>query len=329
MAKIIELPPIKESTQDYDKMEKRIIDLFRKMLYAPLMRALSVSSNKIKNAKSNLYEALSSGKVTYSDGAFRGEFNASLSKELRAMGAKWDSRISAFKIVETEMPYDVRINILTSQSNYAAHMALIDQKLAAIAPEEFASILKTADLFDSALFKIETQFQKNVSKITVSPQLTKEQRAKIADEWQNNMDLWIKDFTEKQIKDLRQTVFDSTLSGNRRESLVKGIQKSYGVTERKAKFLAKQETSLMMAKFKESRYTAAGVDEYRWYCVKMPHDKSPDQHTPGNVRYAHGILEGQIFRWDTPPVTDEKGKRNNPGQDYNCRCFGRPLLRVQ
>lgn len=329
--KIIELKPIKESTAEYEKIEQRIKKAFQRLIYAPLLRQLGLTSQrKILNAKDVLADALRAGRITYSDAAFRGQFSASISKKLRALGAKWDRKIGAYRLPEKDLPADLRQTISASQGFFAQKMAAIDKKLEQILPEHVAKEIKIIDLFDQVLWKVETEFQKSVENITVAPKLAASERLKIAEEWQNNMDLWIKNFTEEQIKELRQTVHQAIFAGNRYESLIKGIETNYGVSKRKAKFLARQETNLLMAKFKETRYTAAGVNEYRWGCVKMPHDTSPDprKHVLGNVRYYHGVLEGQTFRWDDPPVTNKNPeRRNNPGQDYNCRCFARPIVK--
>jgi SPP1 gp7 family putative phage head morphogenesis protein len=332
------LRPIKDDPALFDKIEKRIKEVFRGEIYLPLLKEFKISKRiadrlKIKNASDmRLIEALADGLITYSEGAFRGQFDARTSKELRKIGAKWDRKTSTYRLAETELPSDVRYAISATEVAFRDKLKKIDDKLAKILPEEIAEKIKTADIFDQTLWKADQDFQKTLANITVPPQLTKERRAKIADEWQNNMDLWIKNFTEKEIKELRKTVMDSIFAGNRYESLVKGIQSSYNVTTRKAKFLARQETNLLLAKFKESRYTDAGVHEYIWGCVHMPKDKSPKEHVPGNVRYMHGLLEGKKFRWDDPPITTNPGepvRRNNPGQDYNCRCFARPIVRFK
>lgn len=327
--KIIELKPIKENLSDYDKIEKVIKKAFIDVLYKPLLKELGIQSVKIKNAStSDLEEALREGRVTYSEGAFRGKFNSSISKELKALGAIWDRKTSSFKIKEEALSREVQQVVRASEVYFAQRLEAIDERLSQILPAKISEQVKVAQMFDRTLWKVEKDFQKSVENIIVSPELTTAQRAKIADEWQTNMDLWIRDFSEEHIQELRKTVQDAAFAGNRYESLVKGIQTSYDVSANKAKFLARQETSLLMAKFKEARYTSAGVDEYRWGCVKMPHDASPKKHTPGNVRYYHGILEGQIFKWSDPPVTNKSPeRRNNPGQDYNCRCFPRPIVK--
>lgn len=332
-ARVKILRPIKDDPFLYDKIEKRVKDVFKDQIYLPLLKEFKVSSTqKLLNSKQDLVDAMKEGHVTYSEGAFRGKFNASISKELREMGAVWDRKTASYQIKQSAIPTDIRYAISTTEVFFKEKLAKIDRKLEQILPEQIAGQIKTADIFDQTLWKADQDFQKTLSNITVAPQLTDERRAKIADEWQNNMDLWIKNFTEKEIVELRKVVQDSIFAGNRYESLVKGIQSSYNVTARKAKFLARQETNLLLAKFKETRYTDAGVNEYIWGCVHMPKDKTPKQHTPGNVRYSHGILEGKMFRWSSPPVTTAPGepeRRNNPGQDYNCRCFARPVIRFK
>lgn len=332
MEKVKVLRPIKDDPYLFEKIEKRIKAVFRERLYFPLLRELQIKKEKVVNSKKGLVEAMKEGRVTYSQGSFRGSFNSSISKELRSIGAIWDSKTSSFKIPLSKIPNDILFAISSSEVFFKEKITKIVRRLAHILPAEISDHVKTADIFDQTLWKADKDFKETLKGITVAPELTDDQRAKIAGEWQNNMNLWIKDFTEKEIVDLRTKIQDSILSGNRYESLVQTIKSSYGVTSRKAKFLARQETNLLLAKFKESRYTDAGVNEYIWGCVHMPKDKSPSQHTPGNVRYSHGVLEGKIFRWNNPPVTTAPGepeRRNNPGQDYNCRCFARPVVRFK
>lgn len=60
---------------------------------------------------------------------------------------------------------------------------------------------------------------------------------------------------------------------------------------------------------------AAGTDRYVWVT-------SMDER----VRETHAILEGGVFSYSDPPVTNDNGDVNNPGEDYNCRCVDRPVF---
>lgn len=325
--RVKELRPIKETTEDFDEAEKRIKEKFKKELYYPLLKMLKEPRRILENSSNALADALRSGRVVYSSGQFTGSFNASISKALKDLGATWDRKNQSWRIKSSSLPYDVAHEVSASEFRFSEKIAAIDRKLAQILPAEIAGSVKLDDLFDRTLWKTDKEIKSTLQGIIVPAQLTKERRKKIVDEWQNNMQLYIKDFAHKQIKKLRKNLQKSVFAGNRFESAVSTLQKSYDVTATKAKFLARQETSLLMTKFKESRYVDSGVKEYRWGCVHRPKDKSPSQHIPGNVRYFHGLLDGTIQRWDKPPVVDEKGNRKNPGEDYNCRCFARPIVR--
>ena len=330
----IELKPILEDKKYQDLIEKRILKLFIDELYNPILIIINKQSDILKNSNSTiLHRALESGKIYYSNGNFYGSFNSYISKELQLIGAKWNSEKNSYKLEESKIPFDVMSSIYLSKANFDEKLKKIDKKLEEISSEQIAEKLNISSIFDRVIFKMEDDFKKSVKNITVTAQLNDAQRKQIADEWQNNMRLYIKNFTEEQIKDLRQKVNDNVFSGVRRENLIKSFQESYGATYNKAKFWAHQETNLLMAKFKEVKYVDAGVPEYKWACVHMPHQKSPNAiYKPGEVRYSHGILEGKIFSWNDPPVTtapEQPQRRNNPGQDYNCRCFAIPIVRFK
>lgn len=331
--KTIELQPVREVPSDYDAIEVEIKRRFREEIYNPILRELG--AQKFENARDDLLRALQAGRVQFHRGVFSmkgNRFSADISRELKNLGATFDRSTSTWRLLSAPLPLDVRNAISASKVRFQEKIAKIDERLAQISPAEFAGKIKLSKHFDTALWKTEKKFRDTVKNIIVAPKLTKEQAKIISDDYETNLQLDIKTFTEKEILELRQKIKKSVFAGNRYESAVRTIEKSYGVTERKAKFLARQETSLLMTKYKQTRYEDAGVNEYKWGCVHRAHDQNPKKHTPGNVRYSHGLLENKIFAWNNPPITSNPGepaRRNNPGQDYNCRCFARPIVRVR
>jgi SPP1 gp7 family putative phage head morphogenesis protein len=321
---VIALQPIKETTEDYEAIEKAIRDLFKKEIYLPLLREFvqgrpEAHRRLLRNAKlPGLQDAIQSGQITFSQGTFSGKFNSQISRELRKLGATFDRHDSTYKIRKADLPMDVRHAISSSEYKFKDKLDRIEERLSKIVPAELASKLKTEHLFDRALGRVEKDFNSSVKKIGIKVHLSDFERKKIASQWGENMQLWVKDFTEKEIKELRSNVAETLFSGNRYGSAVKTIQDSYGVTERKAKFLARQETSLLMAAFKQTRYQANGVDYYKWQCV------AGSKLHP--VRPAHLALKDKVYSWDDPPIVDASGARKNPQQDYNCRCFPKPLV---
>jgi SPP1 gp7 family putative phage head morphogenesis protein len=316
-----ELPPIREEKSDFERIEARIREAFKKLLYAPLLAELGYSRKTLLNTLDDLYKAISQGRITFSRGAFRGRFDAQSSKELKRLGAKWDPKTSTFKLPTSEQPPELRSAISTGEVRFNERIARIDKRLSKLNVEEISGSIKTQDLFLSTLEKTDRKLQKSLPVKTQPLSLPERDREKIAEEWQENLDLWINNFAEAEIKALRKNILKSVVAGDRYEAIAKTLQRSYGVTANKAKFLARQETGLLMAKFKEVRYTSLGINEYKWKTVVG---------TPNHpVRETHKKLDGKIFRWDAPPITSEDGRRNNPGQDYNCRCTAIPIVRFK
>lgn len=330
--KAVELTPLKDNDEDYEALEKIIRRLWREEIYLPIVRMLGESPRVLENAKpQGLLQAIIGGRIQFFRGTFSGRFSALISKELKSLGAEWDRRTRTWKLPQSFLPIDVRNAIAASEHRFQQQVERIDTHLAKLLPEEIADRLKISERLDSTLWKVDRDFRGSLRALTIAPTLTKEQRKQIADEWQNNLKLPIKDWTQKEVEKLRGQIQESVFAGNRNTKIVKIIQGSHESSIKKAKFLARQETRLLLTKFKQTRYEAAGVQEYRWGISNNA--IAPSRNSPwvrGQVRHDHGVLAGKIFRWDNPPITDTKtGARNNPGQDYNCRCYAIPIVKFK
>lgn len=322
--KKVQLTPVKEHPAEYDAIELKIRAFFKREIYIPLLREFGVPSKILQNSSDKLRQAIASGRIQYSKGSFSGRFNATISKELQALGAQWDKKTGKFKISQSSLPIGIRSDIAASAVRFDNLLARIDKQLREIVPEEITDKLKVADLFSSTLYRVDKKLNQTMKAISVPPVLTEDRLKKMSDEYQLDMDRWINDFLVEEIAKLRKSMQASVFTGNRYETAVATIQKSYGVSVNKAKFLARQETNLATAKFKQIRYQDAGVEEYKWGCIA-----GSALHP---VRPWHKKLEGKIFRFDNPPITTEPGtpvRRNNPSQDYNCRCFAIPIVKFK
>jgi SPP1 gp7 family putative phage head morphogenesis protein len=317
--RVVELKPIREEPSDYDEIEKVILYLLRSEIYYPLLPLMGSNSAVLKNSFSDLLEAITYGKIAFSNGKFTGKFNSAISRELRKIGAKWDRGHGWYSIPRSKLPIEVKNAISMSEVRFAEKLSKIDAAIAKISPAEIADKLKIESLFDKTIWKVERKFQASVRGITIAPKLTEQAASRVAAEYTNNLQLYIKDFVEKETIELRQQIALRVAKGQRYEGIARSIQDSYGVSQNKAKFLARQETSLLMTKYKQVRYQESGVNEYKWKCVAG----SPNHP----VRPMHKMHDGKIYRWDKPPVINSNGDRRNPGQDYNCRCVAIPIVR--
>lgn len=315
---MIKLKPVRHSPKEVEQVEKEIFDAFVKKIYLPLIATIGFKKKIFKNSRSDLIEAIQSGQIVYSNGKFSGQFNSTLSRGLQELGAKWDRKHGSWTIPLPKLPIDIKNAISLSEAKFVEKINQLNKKLKEFDAEKFAEEIDVSKIFDTALFKVDRNISEAVRKITVQPEISPRAREAIAREYNNNLKKYIKNFTVEEIQKLRSKVNDSVYAGNRYETLIKSIQESYGVSQNKAKFLARQETNLMTAKFREERYKDAGVDQYEWRCVVG----SPNHP----VRPLHKIHDGKIYSWDKPPIVDEKGNRKHPGEDYNCRCIAIPVV---
>lgn len=328
---IIELKPVRETTSDYDAIEKEIRDVLRKKIYLPIMRLLT-GKDEVKTILANsrdydgstgyLTRALRQGYVSFSRGVFSGRLSAKVSKQLRDLGAVWDAKTKTYRILKSELPPEVLDAAELGTGAYLRRLAKVEEQLRKILPAEVAESVKLADMFDQTIFKVDGAITDSFGVLAINPPLSAKARRIVAEEWEENARLYIRNFTKSETAKLRTMIRANALKGVRFEHSIAAIQKSYGVTERKAKFLAKQETSLLMSKFKKARYTEAGSNEYKWRCVAGS-PKHP-------VRPSHKKLDGSVQRWDSPPITTAPSqpiRRCHPGEDFECRCTAIPIVR--
>lgn len=309
----------------YEGMDEQIEKIFFDIIFrstAEVIRDFTAQlkrTNEITNASTEpLRQALRSGRVQYYDGVFSGQFNAAISLSLRSIGASFDKSSRVYRINPGGTPNWVKSEATIYQSK---------------AKEAHQLVLKGLDFTEDALdqmvdkYKVdadETVGEANdwwrtaAKKLEVSPELGPGARKRLADDYSTNMKLWIKKFSQDEIQKLRQTVEKNAQEGYRFDTLIDRIQSRYDVSQRKAKFLARQETSLFMSKFRQQRFTEAGYQSYTW-------STSNDER----VRHDHRHLNGKVFSYNHPPVVDRAtGRTGNPGEDFNCRCVAIPKLDV-
>lgn len=270
-----------------------------------------------------LRAALKDGRLWYADGQFYGTFTAEIARELRRLGATFDATAKAFRFPADRLPYDLRDAVFASVERAED----LHKRVTSFLEEagRNAQIAATGIEVDVALSRIrgdlwrqleETIPIKALDLVEVSADVTPSVRDLIDREFKNDLDLSIKNFLSTELPELREQVEANAFAGYRADRLGKIIEARYGVAKRKAAFLAEQETSLLVSKFREARYREIGSEEYVW----------SDSHD-GRVRHDHHELNGKRFFWSSPPITNRKtGARNNPGEDFRCRCVALPVL---
>lgn len=113
-------------------------------------------------------------------------------------------------------------------------------------------------------------------------------------------------------------VYRNVQAGNRFEAIIDDI-KAYGVTKKRADFIARDQTAKVVSTISRIKQQGAGFRYFKWDTshderVREEHKRVAEARTP------YGI---GVYRWDDLPTIH--GERMAPGMDYRCRCVALPL----
>jgi SPP1 gp7 family putative phage head morphogenesis protein len=122
---------------------------------------------------------------------------------------------------------------------------------------------------------------------------------------------------DRQLERIRNILSEAETAGSRVETIARRLEEQLDVSESRAMLIARDQVMKINAQVNEKRFTAAGISEYIWTTVG-------DER----VRPMHQELDGTRHSFDDPPVTNEDGDENNPGEDYQCRCQAFPIVPV-
>lgn len=122
----------------------------------------------------------------------------------------------------------------------------------------------------------------------------------------------IKTIPEEYFKKLETIVYSGTTQKSSATSMLKQIQNVGGVTENRAKLIARDQTSKLNSAITQQRQLNLGITEYVWIT-------SGDER----VRESHRSKNGKTFKWSEPPADT-----GHPGNDIQCRCIAQPIINI-
>jgi SPP1 gp7 family putative phage head morphogenesis protein len=313
------LKPQKNQPKYYEPIEKELAAIFYEILFKPTIDIIKRYTDQriLLNARIDKLEAaIKAGTIQYADGVFSGKFNAGTSKELRDIGAKWDQRSKVFRINPQLTPDSIRVQAGLIASR-AKEMHAEIQRALDNTQKDLDNIIQSHEVpTDGMIEQVDSGWQAASKAIAVQPVLTPVMRKKMAEQYNTNIKTYAQKFTEERFKAIRDDVQENSLEGYRFDTLIDRIHAQADISAKKARFIARQETSLFVASFRQERFREAGVSRYRW-----------SARGPGITRPDHFALHGKIFRYDDPPIVDTKtGRKGNPGQDFGCLCADIPLM---
>lgn len=123
----------------------------------------------------------------------------------------------------------------------------------------------------------------------------------------------IRSIPEDYFDRIERLVYESVIQGRKSaSSMIEELRELGAQSDRRARFIARDQTAKLNAAMNRERNQALGITEYVWKTVR-------DER----VRESHAKKHGQRFRWDDPPADT-----GHPGEDYQCRCVAEPVIEL-
>jgi SPP1 gp7 family putative phage head morphogenesis protein len=115
---------------------------------------------------------------------------------------------------------------------------------------------------------------------------------------------------------VRHLANEAMITGGRSVEIAKHLQGTLGLTEARARMVARAAVNGASTSLMEVRAKSVGSEGYIW--------RSSDD---GDVRNDHKRLNGKFIRWSEPPVVDLRtGYRSHAGCNAGCRCWPEVVL---
>lgn len=161
--------------------------------------------------------------------------------------------------------------------------------------------------------------QKNLhdAGITVEFKLSKAQNDILQATINQNVSL-IKSIPQKYFTDIGGMVMRSVQTGRDLGQLTKDLEKTYGVTRRRAAFIARDQNNKATSALNNARQLELGISEAEWVHSGGGHRPRPTHVAAGKRKQRYKLSQG----WYDPAVK----KYIYPGQEPNCGCLSRSII---
>ena len=130
----------------------------------------------------------------------------------------------------------------------------------------------------------------------------------------------IKSIPAKYLEEVQTLVMANMRSGMRPGYIEKALQEQFGVTQRRAKMIARDQASKINGELAEKQQKGAGFEYFQW----IDSDDSRVRHRHSEIANKVTAYGKGIYRWDDLPLSSD-GVPIKPGSDYQCRCIARPV----
>lgn len=320
----------------YEYTEKELQQYFYDTYFKKLFEILNKPLEKY-NSKQDVINALRSGIISFHDGEFYGSLNIRISRELSKF-CTFDKRSKRWK---GNPPPDIKAAAIVANEKAKSLQLELFSTFNELKPIRYEGTKGIQKVFK----EVDQSAEARIVNLGIIPKMTEKVRENLISEYIENQNINIKNWDSEQIIRLRGAIEKSLLEGVSKPRLIEMIQNEYEVSQNKARFLARQETSLFVSNLENTRYTEAGLQIYQWLTsndvrvVGTPGGKYP-KGSKGHGN--HFVMKHKICKLNDPTVYADsieeakkgkwKSKREigaddkHPGESFQCRCRKKPLI---
>lgn len=128
----------------------------------------------------------------------------------------------------------------------------------------------------------------------------------------------IKSIPQQYLEQVEGIVMRGVQTGRDMGYITEELQKRYGITKRRAAFIARDQTEKATAAFNRARQLEVGISEAVWVHSGGGKHPRPSHKKAGREKVVFSVADG----WLDPEV----GHKIQPGELINCRCVSRSIL---
>ena len=333
------LDPIDYSDSWHSQLYKVIMSILITAIFKPLLKATDELARADNAKPSALEKALRAGTIQFTQGAFRGELNAAISKEIKELGGRFSR--GAWRLPSPSLPEPLQ-RAIGAQQRAMAKLKQDTDRLLGEMPNKLTSMINNLTVESMGVADIPNRvsiaFKKTLNKaMSVYPDLKDEGRQrqkegyfdtedkpirlKLMHEFEDRSKFNFENFAFEIVADMRRELDELIMGGRPRKEIQDCVKAKLNIAPARVKFIARQETALLTTSFKKVHYLTAGIPKYRWVTVG-------DHIVRDKPNGGHQALNGQEFAWDAPPDARFFSTKTqcHPREDYNCRCLAKPIV---
>lgn len=130
----------------------------------------------------------------------------------------------------------------------------------------------------------------------------------------------IKTIPQQYMAQVETLIREAALKGTDPKELQRQIRELTGVSERRAKVIARDQIAKANAELTQYRQEDLGIKEYTWLTSRDERVRGTPGGRYASARPSHYAREGDKFSWSSPPAG------GHPGMAILCRCVAIPVF---